>query len=187
MALTKKNIATQIQDELGFPKNRSVELTETPLEIIKASLESGEDVLASGFGKFCVKEKRERRGRNPATGEDAIPMAAERRPDLVLMDIRLNGDMDGITAARTIRARYGTPVIYLTAHADDATIERVVRQMRQSIQDELGLPASAGVAASRPIAKMASGSAKPAGVLMVRIGREHEFVADLPVRRWPGS
>jgi DNA polymerase-4 len=69
---------------------------------------------------------------------------------------------------------------------DDATIERVVREMRQSIQDELGLPASAGVAASRPIAKMASGSAKPAGVLMVRAGNEYDFVADLPIRRWPG-
>jgi DNA polymerase-4 len=69
---------------------------------------------------------------------------------------------------------------------DDATIERVVRAMRQSIQDELGLPASAGVAASRPIAKMASFSAKPAGVLLVRAGDEHDFVAGLPVRRWPG-
>jgi DNA polymerase-4 len=69
---------------------------------------------------------------------------------------------------------------------DDATIERVVREMRQAIQNELGLPASAGVAASRPIAKMASGSAKPAGVLMVRVGDEHDFVARLPVRRWPG-
>ena len=69
---------------------------------------------------------------------------------------------------------------------DDATIERVIHEMRQAIQDELGLPASAGVAASRPIAKMASGSAKPAGVLMVRPGEEHDFVAGLPVRRWPG-
>jgi nucleotidyltransferase/DNA polymerase involved in DNA repair len=69
---------------------------------------------------------------------------------------------------------------------DDDTIERVVREMRQSIQGELGLPASAGVAAARPIAKMASGSAKPAGVLMVRAGEEYEFVAGLPVRRWPG-
>jgi DNA polymerase-4 len=69
---------------------------------------------------------------------------------------------------------------------DDATIERVVREMRQSIQDELGLPASAGVAASRQIAKMASGIAKPAGVMMVRAGDEHAFVAGLPVRRWPG-
>ncbi len=69
---------------------------------------------------------------------------------------------------------------------DDVTIERVVCQMRQTIQDELGLPASAGVAVSRPIAKMASGSAKPAGVMMVRRGEELAFVAELPVRRWPG-
>ena len=72
MALTKKDIADQIQNELGFPKNRSVELTETLLEIIKASLESGDDVLVSGFGKFCVKEKRERKGRNPSTGEEMM-------------------------------------------------------------------------------------------------------------------
>ncbi len=72
MALTKHNIAEQIQTGLGFPKNKSVEITETLLEIIKSSLESGDDVLVSGFGKFCVKEKNERKGRNPATGEDAI-------------------------------------------------------------------------------------------------------------------
>jgi len=69
---------------------------------------------------------------------------------------------------------------------DDETIERVVRNMRAAIQTELGLPASAGIARSRPIAKIASGSAKPAGSLMVRAGEELEFVACLPVRRWPG-
>ena len=69
--------------------------------------------------------------------------------------------------------------------ADD-TIQRVVREMRQTIHDELGLPASAGVAASRPIAKIASGSAKPAGVLMIKVGQEYDFIARLPVRRWPG-
>jgi integration host factor subunit alpha len=47
-------------------------MIETLLEIIKRTLESGEDVLVSGFGKFCVKEKRERKGRNPATGEDMM-------------------------------------------------------------------------------------------------------------------
>jgi len=72
MALTKHGIVDCIQDHLGYQRNESVELTETLLEIIKATLESGEDVLVSGFGKFCVKEKRERKGRNPATGEDAI-------------------------------------------------------------------------------------------------------------------
>ena len=72
MALTKHDIVQQIQTSLGFPRNRSVEITESLLEHIKTSLESGNDVLVSGFGKFCVKEKNERKGRNPATGEDAI-------------------------------------------------------------------------------------------------------------------
>jgi integration host factor subunit alpha len=72
MALTKVQIVSTIQNHLGFPKNRSSELAETLLEIIKRTLESGEDVLISGFGKFCVNEKKERKGRNPATGEDMI-------------------------------------------------------------------------------------------------------------------
>ena len=72
MALTKKDVAERIQEELGFLKYQSVEITEALLELIKSSLESGEDVLVSGFGKFCVKNKAERKGRNPATGEEAI-------------------------------------------------------------------------------------------------------------------
>jgi integration host factor subunit alpha len=72
MALTKADIVQQIQTDCGFPRNRSVEITEFLLELIKSSLESGNDVLVSGFGKFCVKAKKERKGRNPATGEDAI-------------------------------------------------------------------------------------------------------------------
>jgi integration host factor subunit alpha len=68
MTLTKIQIVESIQNQTGFPKNRSSEIVETLLEIIKRTLESGEDVLASGFGKFCVKEKKERKGRNPATG-----------------------------------------------------------------------------------------------------------------------
>ncbi len=72
MALTKNNIVEQVQNQLGFPKNQSMDITETVLEIIKSTLESREDVLISGFGKFCVKEKADRKGRNPATGEDAI-------------------------------------------------------------------------------------------------------------------
>ncbi len=68
----------------------------------------------------------------------------------------------------------------------DATIERVVRGLCRTIQDELGLPASAGIASSRPIAKMASNVAKPAGVRMVRAGEERRFVEPLPCRKWPG-
>ena len=77
MALTKTVIVEKLQSELGFPRNKSVEITASLLELIKASLETGDDVLVSGFGKFCVNEKKERKGRNPATGEDKI-LAARR-------------------------------------------------------------------------------------------------------------
>jgi integration host factor subunit alpha len=72
MALTKHDIVEQIQAGLDFPKNQSIDVTESLLELIKSSLASGDDVLVSGFGKFCVKEKKERKGRNPATGEDLM-------------------------------------------------------------------------------------------------------------------
>jgi integration host factor subunit alpha len=72
MTLTKAKIADAIHQELGFPKNRSAELLELLLELVKNKLEVGEDVLISGFGKFCVKLKKERRGRNPATGADML-------------------------------------------------------------------------------------------------------------------
>ena len=71
MALTKSDIVATVH-ELGFTKKKSVEVIENLLEIIKNALENNEDVLISGFGKFCVKEKGRRRGRNPATGEDLI-------------------------------------------------------------------------------------------------------------------
>jgi len=72
MTLTKANIVDAIHNDLGFPKNQSAELIEILLEQIKSTLEKGEDVLISGFGKFCVKNKKERRGRNPATGDDMM-------------------------------------------------------------------------------------------------------------------
>jgi integration host factor subunit alpha len=72
MTLTKAMIIDVIHNQLGYPKNKSAELLEILLEIVKGTLEKGEDVLISGFGKFCVKDKQERRGRNPATGDDMI-------------------------------------------------------------------------------------------------------------------
>ena len=59
-----------------------------------------------------------------ARGEDAVALAGTLSPNLILMDIRLRGGMDGIAAAEEIRNRYGLPVIYLTAHADEATVDR---------------------------------------------------------------
>jgi len=72
MALTKHGIIEKVYNELGFPQNQSVEIVESLLEIMKSTLGSGDDLLVSGFGKFCVRDKHERKGRNPATGEDAI-------------------------------------------------------------------------------------------------------------------
>jgi diguanylate cyclase (GGDEF)-like protein len=60
-----------------------------------------------------------------ASGEEAILLAGKLQPDLVLMDIMLQGEMDGITAAEQIQSRYQIPAIYLTAYADDKTLERV--------------------------------------------------------------
>ena len=72
MTLTKKQIIEAVSRKNGFTMKKSTETIEILLEIIKRSLESGEDVLISGFGKFCVKEKKERKGRNPSTGEDLM-------------------------------------------------------------------------------------------------------------------
>ncbi len=71
MALTKSDIVAKVHD-LGFTKKKSVDIIETLLETIKSTLEKSDDVLISGFGKFCVKQKNQRRGRNPATGADLI-------------------------------------------------------------------------------------------------------------------
>ena len=72
MALTKIQIVESIHNEIGLPKNKSTEIVETLLDIIKGTLASGEDVMISNFGRFCVKEKAERKGRNPATGDDLM-------------------------------------------------------------------------------------------------------------------
>jgi integration host factor subunit alpha len=72
MTITKAIIIENIADQVGYPKNRSMEIVEILLETVKKSLESGEDVLISGFGKFCVREKKKRKGRNPSTGNAMI-------------------------------------------------------------------------------------------------------------------
>ena len=69
MALTKIDIVEAVAEQNGYTKVRSFEVVETLLEIIKSTLESGEDIMIRGFGKFRVKKKKERMGRNPATGE----------------------------------------------------------------------------------------------------------------------
>ena len=77
MSLTKANLINSIRNQCVLSKDISTNLVESVLEMMKSTLESGEDVLISGFGKFCVKEKNERRGRNPATGYD-LQLGAKR-------------------------------------------------------------------------------------------------------------
>jgi integration host factor subunit alpha len=72
MTLNKEHIISAVAESNGYPRNQAAELVESLIELIKSKLASGEDVLISGFGKFCVKEKRENRGRNPETGEDMM-------------------------------------------------------------------------------------------------------------------
>ena len=72
MALTKSDVVEKVVDKTGFTRKDSVAVVESLLEIIKGSLAQGKDVLISGFGKFGVRDKQARKGRNPATGEDAI-------------------------------------------------------------------------------------------------------------------
>jgi len=72
MTLTKADIIEEIRIKTNFTQKQSPETVEILLKIMKKTLVSGEDVLISGFGKFCVKNKKERKGRNPATGEDMM-------------------------------------------------------------------------------------------------------------------
>ena len=72
MALTKADIVELIAEQNGFTKNQSIEIVQTLIQIIKSTLASGDDVLVSGFGRFCVRNKGLRRGRNPATGESLM-------------------------------------------------------------------------------------------------------------------
>jgi integration host factor subunit alpha len=67
-ALTKDMLVKSVAGETGLAGKQAVELVETLIELIKGSLVSGDDVLISGFGKFKVREKKSRKGRNPATG-----------------------------------------------------------------------------------------------------------------------
>lgn len=72
MTLTKEHLISSLAEANGYSRLQAAELVEALIEIIKSRLSAGEDVLVSGFGKFCVREKRERRGRNPATGKGML-------------------------------------------------------------------------------------------------------------------
>jgi len=77
MALTKVDIVEKVTEQLNFSKKESTDLVESFISLIKQTLASGEDVKISGFGSFEVKQKRDRKGRNPQTG-DTITIESRR-------------------------------------------------------------------------------------------------------------
>jgi len=72
MALTKAKIVESVQKQLGISHGNSANIIEALLETMKRTMGNGEDILLSNFGKFCVRQKKERKGRNPATGDSMM-------------------------------------------------------------------------------------------------------------------
>lgn len=72
MTVTKTYLTSSIHNKLDLPKNHASHLVESLLKNMKKTLASGEDILISGFGKFCVKDKKTRKGRNPQTGDNLM-------------------------------------------------------------------------------------------------------------------
>jgi integration host factor subunit alpha len=100
MTLTKDKLIIQIQNQINLTKPESRQLIEQLLEIMKTTLANGEDVLISGFGKFSVRNKRARRGRNPQTKERMI---LRERKVLVFKTSGVLKDKINITLADSIK------------------------------------------------------------------------------------
>lgn len=135
----------------------------------------------------------------------SLTKAAELAPHAIFLPVRHGMYGDYAKRVRRIAKRY-SPAVQVASidemfidfagceglyrkpkDADgDETIFRTVRELTGRIQQELGLPSSAGIATSRSMAKVASGLAKPAGVKLVRAGQEAGVLAPLPVRKLPG-
>ena len=135
----------------------------------------------------------------------SLTEAGRLAPDAVYLPVRGSAYGEYAEKVREIAGRY-SPVVQVASIdelymdfagcerlyrrpgdvSDDATIDRTVREMTTVIHDELGLPSSAGIGTSRSMAKVGSGLAKPAGVLLVPAGSEAALLAPLPVRTLPG-
>ena len=91
--MTKADIVEKVSERIGVTEKESQDLVESVLNLLKSTLESGENIKISGFGKFEVKQKKDRRGRNPQTGE-SITIDARRilsfKPSTVLRNVLNN-------------------------------------------------------------------------------------------------
>src|ERR1041384_7539149 len=103
-----------VHDRMAPPQSHSV-LSVEDERIVAKDLQH--TLAAMGYDAFAIA----------SSADEALNRAAEKCPDLVLMDIRIKGARDGIETADLLRKQFGVPVVYLTAHADDATIERAKR------------------------------------------------------------
>lgn len=94
MNLTKADLMNFVSRKTEFQRQKATSIVESLLEIIKHTLESGEDVLISGFGKFSIRDKDKRKGRNPQTGEDAMlrPRRVVRFKPSGVMREKMNGN-----------------------------------------------------------------------------------------------
>ena len=95
MSMTKIDITRSICEQFGIPKKNCVSIVESVFEIIKDDLNKGNNVMISGFGKWTVKAKKERRGRNPKTGKEVMIDArtvVTFKPSTVLRDVLNSGD-----------------------------------------------------------------------------------------------
>ena len=101
LKLTKANLIEIITEKNGYTKKQTSDIFEALLEITKSTLASGEDILISGFGKFCVKDKAERMGRKSAT-DDSLPLADTR---LVTSDVLGNCANGSPVADRPVEYR----------------------------------------------------------------------------------
>ena len=93
MTLTKSQLSDSIHKQVDLPKSKSIQAVDSLLDIIKETLENGEDVLISGFGKFCVKDRKPKKWRNYRTGEYEI--LAERRVVTFKCSRRLRDKVNG--------------------------------------------------------------------------------------------
>ncbi len=100
MPLNKTDIIEQITNELPFNKNEASDHLENLIEIIKSKLESGENIKITNFGRFEVKEKKERTGRNPATNSDMILRARR------IVGFRCSGNLKKIDFMIAIKLKY---------------------------------------------------------------------------------
>ncbi len=102
VTLTKADIVERVYNKIGFSKKEASDLVELVFSTLKNSLNEGERVKISGFGNFTVKEKKERPGRNPQTG-DQITISARRvltfKPSQILKDL-INDDQDPSSEVR---------------------------------------------------------------------------------------